>query len=406
MSKKGLALRAVAALGLAAAGLGASVLVTGASATTAAITLTSPTISTPVTTIGATVTVPPVTVAPPITVPTAPVTTVAQPITVPTPPVTSVTSPITVPTPAATTPPKTVSDRAPTVTVPKPAVAAPSAPSTPGTGKASVGAPAVAGSAVRSSPSSPASGTGHAPALTPSDKSPAASVNSTASAGSSRSRPSARPRAQTVHRPGRELATRLTFRMPHAQQLRLAVYGPLGACDAAKAVRLRAHGGVNHILFAGRIRGRRLRPGIYVLQIRDLRGRALGGVATRVRVLKRGARPVGTQPATLNPCAPSDASQSFAPLPSSGAPAAPLDRGLPPTASSTGQHTATASSVPPQAGKTLGDRATRIFRDAISADGASLTETAFALAMIMALVLSMAAMFVLVIRYVRGSWNP
>ena len=86
----------------------------------------------------------------------------------------------------------------------------------------------------------------------------------------------ARPRlrgAQTktfearVQRSQNRVSVRLAFVLRKADRLFVVVRGPAPSCRIAGYIPVRGHKGANIVFFAGRVHGRRLEPGVYLLSL-------------------------------------------------------------------------------------------------------------------------------------------
>ncbi|MGH3070994.1 MAG: hypothetical protein ACRDNB_01830 [Gaiellaceae bacterium] len=77
---------------------------------------------------------------------------------------------------------------------------------------------------------------------------------------------------------------RLEFALPAAKRVFLIVRGPAPSCRIAGVVPLRGRKGENAVDFAGRVRGRTLDPGVYVLTISPTRRLGEGAPTEYVRV--------------------------------------------------------------------------------------------------------------------------
>jgi hypothetical protein len=422
--------------------------------TTPQVTVTTPTVTTPkVTVTTPTVTTPKVTVTTPtVTTPTV----TAPKVTVTTPTVT--TPKVTVTTPTVTTPRATVT----TPTVGSSTVSAPKPPPAPGTPPAPGSSPAPApGSAAKSGASgavkavsatgstSRSGGTTHgsAPASSsaPSHSSSggAAPAQSTTSAGGASAGGAhaatprsgthttsavarkraiaalrARPRTTTVvterTTTGRK-RVRLHVVVRRPGKLRIVVTGPAPACSTAGMLRVKARRGGNDILFGGRIRGKRLRPGLYALTPTFGSTTRPGATSVVVRVgprggvvaVGRGGRTFACRPVVPPPQAPAASSGGGTALFADGlATGAGLGLGVPAT------HAPRSAQSEP--GLTPTKRGSSDTSDALGAIATKLAPTrlghpfdwTFNAVVIAVTFFGMLVFATLVVKFMRGTWNP
>src|SRR5918994_6472204 len=207
--------------------------------------------------------------APTVTVPTVPL---PVPVPVPPPPTTAL------PPPPPLPPPPTV--ELPTGTDSVPAVTAP-VPAPPPT-QPVVGAPSVV-----TTTGSPSTGAG-APAASPSAGVEPRSDPPTWSSGTTEHRPSTGTRRQRVEakaqRSKNRVVVRLEFTLPEARRVFLIVRGPAPSCRIAGVIPFRGRKGLNAASFAGRIRGRALEPGVYLLTLSAERRPTAGSPNAYARV--------------------------------------------------------------------------------------------------------------------------
>ena len=332
--------------------------------------------------------VPTLPVPPPSTpAPTVPVPSVPAP-TVPVPSTPAPTVPVPVPTPPVRLqPPPT--PPAPPATRPAPAPR-PAQPTTATTGTAAPRPPA---SATAPSPSSGAS--------SPFTPSTAGSVGA-AQGGTARPAVRARTFEARTHRTPRRVSVRLAFVLPKADRIFLIVRGPAPSCEIAGYIPVRGRKGVNRVYFAGRVHGRRLDPGVYLISLSPNRRLVPGAPTEYVRVVsKRRAQPLpdsarkpscrtvstlaadSTDGAALAEALPSPPTPTVRPAPAR--PAAEV---------SSDEKDDDGAGLVPDAG-VLG-----------AATGESAEEPFVAVAVLSLVAALLIAMVVLVGRFLRGSWNP
>jgi hypothetical protein len=210
-----------------------------------------------------TVTAPTLTV-PTLTVPSLPAPTVSVPSTplptVPVPPPPSTTAPPVQLPPIVTSPPVT----SPPVTTGPAPEPRPSQPTTT--------------TAVRAVSQSPAGGTAPAP-------SPSSSGGEQPVRGQSTTRSQTKALEAGVQRSPNRISVRLAFVLPEAGRRFLIVRGPAPSCRIAGYIPLRARKGPNTVYFAGRVHGRRLDPGIYLISLSSTRRFSPGAATEYVRVV-------------------------------------------------------------------------------------------------------------------------
>jgi hypothetical protein len=78
---------------------------------------------------------------------------------------------------------------------------------------------------------------------------------------------------------------RLQFSLAAAQQFFLVVRGPAPSCQVVGIVPVRGRRGANVVRFSGRVRGRLLDPGVYLLTLSSQRRLPAGAPAEGVRVV-------------------------------------------------------------------------------------------------------------------------
>ena len=366
-------------------------------------TLTAPTLTTPTLT------------TPTLTTPTVSVPTVPAP---PPAPVPTVTTP-TVPVPTVPTPPQPAPVPAP---VPAPAPSPAPVPSPP-----AVSAPALTGSGAAvpaqaktqtgaagggSGANAPAPPIGLAPAPTAPSGSGASVAPASGRAGStSRARATARPQALRARRftvKGR-VGVRLSFVLPRSGRIFLVVRGPAPSCRVAGVIPVRGRKGANVVAFAGRVNGRRLGPGVYLISLSSTKRPTPGAPTEYVRVVS----PRRSVP--LPDSAPKPSCRESLLLAYPGTARILLAEEKRPVASLAGlAATPLPSTSGAAAGRSDGSGADEDGLSGVLPDvgplGGDATDGGFeafaaiaALAVVGALLLAMLA---LVTRFLRGNWNP
>ena len=201
------------------------------------------------------------------------------------------------------------------------------------------------------------------------------------------------------------VSVRLTFRLPKADRVFLIVRGPAPSCEIAGYIPIRGRQGINKVTFAGRVHGRRLEPGTYLISLSTSRRLAPGAATEYVRVVSpRRSVPLGDS-ARKPSCddagglATSTAARialgGFVPVIATATvrPAQP-SRATPQNAADVDDDDAEASGFIPDAG-ILG---------VATGDAADEPFVAFAVLTLLAALLI--GMVTLVTRFIRGSWNP
>lgn len=203
---------------------------------------------------------------------------------------------------------------------------------------------------------------------------------------------------------------RLEFLLPKAKRVFIIVRGPAPSCRIAGVIPFRGRKGENAARFSGRIRGRALAPGVYLLTISQTRRLKAGAPTEYARVVSprrtvplpdRAKKPTCTlaQSLAADPTArfltrEPPVSPTPSPMPRA-APAAPLLPPLvPPPPDATPDDADGGFGPIPSAGE-IGTAARESVGEAIAA------------IVIVALVgVLLLAMLGLVARFMRGSWNP
>ena len=90
-----------------------------------------------------------------------------------------------------------------------------------------------------------------------------------------------------VQRSRNRVSVRLAFLLPKADRLFVIVRGPAPSCGIAGYIPVRGHKGANTVFFAGRVHGRRLEPGVYLLSLSTNRRLDPAAATAYVRVVSR-----------------------------------------------------------------------------------------------------------------------
>ena len=355
------------------------------------------------------VTVPTLPVPPPSTpAPTVPVPSVPAPtLPVPVPSTPSPTVPVPVPTqpqpPPTTAPPVRLPPAAPAPPTTRPAPGPqPTQPTTTTTARAAA-PPAAGGTAAP-----PQSGS----TFTPSGPSTPSSSSATQSVGAAQgetARPAAKSRTfeARAHRTPRRVSVRLAFVLPKADRIFLIVRGPAPSCKVAGYIPVRGRKGVNRVYFAGRVHGRRLDPGVYLISLSPNRRLVPGAPTEHVRVVsQRRSQPVpdsARKPSCQDAGALAVGSTAGVPL-AGALPSSPASSLPTPTV-----RPAPAQPTPPKLNDEKDEGAAGLVPDG-GVLGAATDEAAeepfLAIAVLSLVAALLIAMVALVTRFLRGSWNP
>jgi hypothetical protein len=325
--------------------------------------------------------------------------------------------PVPVPVPVPTVPVPTVPSPPPPLPAPPPPPSEPiPVPSLPPATAPPAPAPVTAPTIV-SSAAAPRGGAVSPGASPPPPAEPAASSSSptfewsTGSAGASR--PTATKRTRRLEakpqRSGNRVSVRLEFVLPEAKRMFIIVRGPAPSCRIAGVTPFRGRKGENAARFSGRIRGRALDPGVYLLTLSPTRRLKAGAPTEYVRV----ASPRRTVPLPDRARKPTcTVAQALAGDPTvrfltrepvlSTAPSAPVARRAP-----------LRPPLVPSPPAITPDDPDGGFGGAIPTPGEigtaardSVGEAIAAIAILAVLTLLLLAMLGLVTRFMRGSWNP
>ena len=206
-----------------------------------------------------------------------------------------------------------------------------------------------------------------------------------------------------VQRSRNRVSVRLAFLLPKADRLFVIVRGPAPSCRIAGYIPVRGHKGANTVFFAGRVHGRRLEPGVYLLSLSTNRRLDPAAATEYVRVVSRRRSiplPEQAQKPTCSDVAGASTSDAIERTVLAGAEA------------KTSKPRPTASLAGTAAGSPSGDE---------NDDGASglpdsgvlgaATDVAdeqpfVAIAVLTIVGALLLTMLVLVTRFLRGSWNP
>jgi hypothetical protein len=325
---------------------------------------------------------------PTVTVPSLPVPTTTTPtLPVPSPP----TPTVSVPPPTAAPPPTVPAPvkLPPVVTSPPPTrpAPAPQPPQSATTTTLTVGPPAPA-ARTATPPSSGYDYTGPSTARTP-------GAGRTVGA---RSTTRSRGLAAETHRTANRVSVRLAFLLAKAERRFLIVRGPAPSCRVVGYIPVRGRKGINTVYFAGRVHGRRLEPGVYLISLSPNRRLARGAATEYVRVVSpRRSLPLpdrARRPACGTAAAPAadQASRSVVADAAPQGPTAPAT-GLAAPKPKSSEKDERAAGLPDAGvlGVSTGDADEKPF---------------LALAVLTLVGGLLIAMLILVTRFLRGNWNP
>ena len=326
------------------------------------------------------------TVLPTLPLPPPPTTALPPPPTtapLPLPPPPTTTAPLPVPVPPLPLPPVTT---APIVPAPLP----------PQTGTLPrIPPPAPAPSGTSPTPASPSTSSSSAPSSAASGSSgPAAAGRGTTTSSTVRSQ----HLRTSVRRTKGRVSVRLAFTLPQAARVFLVVRGPAPSCRVAGVIPVRGRRGANTVYFAGRVHGRRLEPGLYLISLSPTRRVDADARSELVRVVSRTRSVPAADSAPRPECTPAGTSGETTgqtlvreaprtPIPPTVSPAAPL---RPPLQDDADERDDSAGFLP--------------IPGSLSPDTG--TEAFAAIAIVMLVGALLLAMVALVTRFLRGSWNP
>jgi hypothetical protein len=202
------------------------------------------------------------------------------------------------------------------------------------------------------------------------------------------------------------VSVQLRFSLPKADRIFLIVRGPTPSCRIVGYIPVRGRKGVNKVAFVGRVNGRRLEPGTYLISLSTSRRLVPDAATEYVRVVSaRRSLPLPDSAPTPS-CSDSSVLVTATraqillaeSLPAIATPtvrpAQPTRPGRATPAPSRDEDDAEASSFIPDAG-VLG----------VATDAAA-DEPFVAIAVLSILAALLIAMFALVTKFIRGSWNP
>ena len=183
-------------------------------------------------------------------------------------------------------------------------------------------------------------------------------------------------------------------------RLVLLVQGPAPSCEQAGRLRFRGTRGTNRVPFIGRVHGRDLAPGVYRITV--------------VAVRASGRNVIGATQVAVGAHAPNAASARFAcaaapaltALPFLGALVAPPFTGAAASIGALPAAGAEAAVATRNAGRSLIPHLPRIPRPPLPTISQPGLDNTQGIAAILVLILALTTMGTLVVRYVRGSWNP
>lgn len=205
---------------------------------------------------------------------------------------------------------------------------------------------------------------------------------------------------------GNRISVRLRFRLPKADRVFLIVRGPAPSCRIVGYIPVRGRKGVNDVAFVGRVNGRRLEPGTYLISLSTSRRLVPDAATEYVRVVSpRRSLPLpdsAPKPSCTDSTVLVTATTAQLVLPESlpaiatptVRPAQPTRPGRATPAPSRAEDDAEASGFIPDAG-VLG----------VATDAAA-DEPFVAIAVLSIIAALLIAMVALVTRFLRGSWNP
>lgn len=78
---------------------------------------------------------------------------------------------------------------------------------------------------------------------------------------------------------------RFSFVLPGSSRIFLVVRGPVPSCSVAGVIPVRGRKGVNDVAFTGRVHGRRLEPGVYLISLSSTKRPVPGAPTEYVRVV-------------------------------------------------------------------------------------------------------------------------
>jgi hypothetical protein len=222
------------------------------------------------------------------------------------------------------------------------------------------------------------------------------------------------------HRRGKKIVrprSTLVFRLPRRGGVLLELLGPLPSCGVAAKARVHGRAGLNRIHLDRRLRAGRLRPGVYRLTVRIAAGRVHAAQRLALRVDRRHRLGPGPHRALLavNDCSAGPRASERPPLAAlalQSAPAVPAAArahrdGAHAGAAQTGkpqpQPRSGVESASKQQGSDQGGRAAALTSGSTGVSGFA---KAAGLVLLGVLAIVLATLSVLLVRFLRGSWNP
>jgi hypothetical protein len=206
-----------------------------------------------------------------------------------------------------------------------------------------------------------------------------------------------------VQRSRNRVSVRLAFLLPKADRLFVIVRGPAPSCRIAGYIPVRGRKGANTVFFAGRVHGRRLEPGVYLLSLSTNRRLDPAAATEYVRVVSRRRSvplPEQAQKPTCSDVAGASTSDA-------------IERTvLGEAQSKTSKPRPTASLAGTAAGSPAGnendDGASGLPDSGVlgAATGDASERPFVAIAVLTIVGALLLTMLVLVTRFLRGSWNP
>lgn len=191
---------------------------------------------------------------------------------------------------------------------------------------------------------------------------------------------------------------RLAFTLSKAERLFLIIRGPAPSCEVVGVIALRGHKGINKVNFAGRAKGRNLRPGGYLLSLSRVRQPSADAPTTFVHVVSK-RRSVPAKAGSKKPTCADERAFTAGPGfrllrregPTTGLPAAKANASVPPARSDQQDDVLGVASPLPG------------FDSGSAAEGLETLFRIGILALIGAILLTAGT---LVTRFFRGTWNP
>jgi len=202
------------------------------------------------------------------------------------------------------------------------------------------------------------------------------------------------------------ISVRLDFTLARAARLFLIVRGPAPSCQAVGFIPIKGSKGHNTVVFAGRVQGHRLKPGVYLISLSTTRQFSPGAPTEYVRVVSP-RRSLPLPDSTLKPsCFEAGTAKTYSTTWISLVESMPS----PPTrASRPAAERPTAQVAGAQSGDDDEQEAAGVI-PGVGGFGAATDEAAehpfFAVAVLVLVGALLLTMVALVTRFLRGSWNP